>query len=254
MLKRERLLKIVDIVNKQGIITVNDIIHELNVSDMTIRRDLDELDKAGKLVRIHGGAQSITHAMDQELSHVEKLDVQVEEKTQIASLAASIVSDRDTVFLGPGTTIELLARHLLHKKIRIITNSYPVFEILTQSDTAEIMLIGGDFRKNTGTFVGPLVNSSLQKLNFTKAFISANGVHNEEISTYSIEEGEAHQIALNNSRSKYLLVDHTKFNREDFYVFYNLHDMDYLLTDDKIRSDVQAHYEQYVELQLPKQA
>nr|WP_318539886.1 DeoR/GlpR family DNA-binding transcription regulator [Terribacillus saccharophilus] len=254
MLKRERLLKIVDIVNKQGIITVNDIIHELNVSDMTIRRDLDELDKAGKLVRIHGGAQSITHAMDQELSHVEKLDVQVEEKTQIASLAASIVSDRDTVFLGPGTTIELLARYLLHKKIRIITNSYPVFEILTQSDTAEIMLIGGDFRKNTGTFVGPLVNSSLQKLNFTKAFISANGVHNEEISTYSIEEGEAHQIALNNSRSKYLLVDHTKFNREDFYVFYNLHDMDYLLTDDKIRSDVQAHYEQYVELQLPKQA
>ncbi|HES8156136.1 TPA: DeoR/GlpR transcriptional regulator, partial [Streptococcus pyogenes] len=57
MLKRERLLKITEIVNEQGIVTVNDIIQTLNVSDMTVRRDLDELEKAGKLIRIHGGAQ-----------------------------------------------------------------------------------------------------------------------------------------------------------------------------------------------------
>ncbi|EGL48495.1 transcriptional regulator, DeoR family [Streptococcus dysgalactiae subsp. equisimilis SK1249] len=60
MLKRERLLTILEQVNERGIITVNDIIETLNVSDMTVRRDLDELEKAGKLIRIHGGAQSIT--------------------------------------------------------------------------------------------------------------------------------------------------------------------------------------------------
>ena len=252
MLKKERLLKIIDIVNAQGIITVNDIIDKLDVSDMTVRRDLDELDKSGKIVRIHGGAQSISYSLDHELSHVEKLGVQIEEKEKIAAFAASYITDADTVFLGPGTTIELLAKHLLKKRIRIITNNYPVFDILTQSNSAEIMLIGGDYRKNTGAFVGPIVNGNLQKLNFTKAFISANGVHNEEISTYNIEEGEAHQIALNNSRTKFLLLDNKKFNREDFYVFYSLHDIDYLITDDNLRNDVHKHYQQYVEVKVAK--
>lgn len=252
MLKRERLLKIINIVNSEGIITVNEIMDKLDVSDMTVRRDLDELDKAGKIVRIHGGAQSISYSIDQELSHDEKLGVQVEEKGKIAETASSYINDGDTVFLGPGTTIELLATHLLHKRVRIITNNYPVFDILRESDVADLILIGGDYRKRTGAFVGPIVNDNLKKLNFTKAFISANGVHNEEISTYSIEEGEAHQIALNNTRTKFLLVDNKKFNREDFYVFYNLHDIDYLITDDKVMKDVHKHYEQYVDVKIAK--
>jgi len=252
MLKRERLLKIINIVNTEGIITVNDIMDKLSVSDMTVRRDLDELDKAGKIVRIHGGAQSISHSIDQELSHDEKLEVQIEEKKKIAETAASFIHNGDTIFLGPGTTIELLAKHLLTKQIRIITNNYPVFDILRQSDIAELILMGGDFRKQTGAFVGPIVNGNLKKFNFTKAFISANGVHNEDISTYNIEEGEVHQIALNNTRTKFLLVDNKKFNREDFYVFYNLHDIDYLITDDKTMENIQKHYEQYVEVIIAK--
>ena len=97
MLKRASF-KIVDIVNSRGFITVSDIIDELDVSDMTVRRDLDELDKAGKIVRIHGGAQSISYSIDHELSHNEKLGVQMDEKEKIAELAASYVNDGDTVF------------------------------------------------------------------------------------------------------------------------------------------------------------
>ena len=248
MLKRERLHKIVDMVNSQGIITVNEIINELKVSDMTVRRDLDELDKAGKIVRIHGGAQSISYSINQELSHTEKQELQIDEKRKIAQLAASYVEDGDTIYLGPGTTIELLAQYLINKRIRIITNNYAVFEILKQSDSADILLTGGDFRRNTGALVGPLTNTNLKRLNFTKAFISANGIHNESICTYSIEEGEAQEIALNNSRTKYILADHKKLNKDDFYVFYNLHDMDYLITDWSINKDVKIHYDQYVNL------
>ena len=248
MLKRERLHKIVDMVNSQGIITVNEIISELNVSDMTVRRDLDELDKAGKIVRIHGGAQSISYSINQELSHTEKQELQINEKQKIAQLAASHVDDGDTIFLGPGTTIELLAQYLISKRVRIITNNYAVFEILKQSDSADIVLTGGDFRKNTGALVGPITNTNLKKLNFTKAFISANGIHNESICTYNIEEGEAQEIALNNSRRKYLLADHKKLNKDDFYVFYNLHDIDYLITDWSINKDVKIHYDQYVNI------
>ena len=69
MLKKERLLTIVEMVNKKGILTVNEIINQLDVSDMTVRRDLDELEKSGKLLRVHGGAQSLSYTLDQELSH-----------------------------------------------------------------------------------------------------------------------------------------------------------------------------------------
>ena len=248
MLKKERLLILTEIVNQEGIITVADIVKQLNVSDMTVRRDLDELDKAGKILRIHGGAQSISYALDQELSHTEKQEVQKEEKKAIAKLAASYVEDGDTIFLGPGTTIEILASYLGGKKIRIITNSYPVFENLRQYDTADIIMIGGDYLKNTGAFFGPIANDNLKKLKFSKCFISANGIHNEAISTYSMAEGETQNIALNNSRTKYLLADNKKFNRDDFYNFYNLHDIDHLVTDDHISADLVTHYSQYVTL------
>ena len=248
MLKRERLHKIVEMVNTQGIITVNEIINKLNVSDMTIRRDLDELDKAGKIVRIHGGAQSMSYSINQELSHSEKQELQMEEKRKIVQLASTYINDGDTIFLGPGTTIELLAHFLVNKHIRIVTNNYPAFEILKQSDSVNLILTGGDFRKNTGALVGPITNTNLKRINFTKAFISANGIHNESICTYNIEEGEAQEIALNNSRTKYLLLDNKKLNKDDFYVFYNLHDIDHLITDGNINKDVKTHYEQYVNI------
>lgn len=252
MLKRERLHKIVEMVNLQGVINVNDIINELNVSDMTVRRDLDELDKAGRLVRIHGGAQSISYSINQELSHTDKKGLQIEEKKKIAELASSYIKDGDTIFLGPGTTIELLAQNIINKRIRVITNNYPVFDILKLSDNIDLILTGGNFRKNTGALVGAVTNANLKKLNFTKAFISANGIHNESICNYNIEEGEAQEIALNNSKEKYLLVDNKKINKDDFYVFYNLHDIDYLITDWSINIDVKKHYEQYVDVIVAK--
>lgn len=67
-------------VNKKGILTVNEIINQLDVSDMTVRRDLDELEKSGKLLRVHGGAQSLSYTLDQELSHTEKATLQIQEK------------------------------------------------------------------------------------------------------------------------------------------------------------------------------
>ena len=80
MLKKERLLRIIEIIDQRGIVTVNELIDYLDVSDMTIRRDLDELESSGKLLRIHGGAQSLTYSATQELSHNEKTTIQIDEK------------------------------------------------------------------------------------------------------------------------------------------------------------------------------
>ena len=85
MLKKERLLKILEIVDQQDIVTVNELITTLGVSDMTIRRDLDELDKSGKLIRLHGGAQKIANIEEVELSRIiRKKNFNLVEKQEVS--------------------------------------------------------------------------------------------------------------------------------------------------------------------------
>ncbi|MGI1709884.1 DeoR/GlpR family DNA-binding transcription regulator [Streptococcus uberis] len=254
MLKRERLLKIIDKVNTNGIITVNEIMQHLNVSDMTARRDLDELEKAGKLVRIHGGAQSISSPIKKlEKSNTEKLNVQTKEKKEIASFAATLINDGETIFIGPGTTLEFFAEQLIDKTIRIVTNSLPVFDILKNSDSIDLILIGGEYRNITGAFVGSLTNQTISTLKFSKAFIGCNGIYQNDIATYNESEGQIQRIALNNAIEKILLVDNQKFNAYDFSVFYQLDQIDKTITDSRIQPEVFNDYKERTQLIIANQ-
>ncbi|GAA5396829.1 DeoR/GlpR family DNA-binding transcription regulator [Streptococcus uberis] len=254
MLKRERLLKIIDKVNTNGIITVNEIMQHLKVSDMTARRDLDELEKAGKLVRIHGGAQSISSPIKKlEKSNIEKLNVQTKEKKEIASFAATLINDGETIFIGPGTTLEFFAEQLIDKTIRIVTNSLPVFDILKNNDSIDLILIGGEYRNITGAFVGSLTNQTISTLKFSKAFIGCNGIYQNDIATYNESEGQIQRIALNNAIEKILLVDNQKFNAYDFSVFYQLDQIDKTITDSRIQPEVFNDYKERTQLIIANQ-
>ena len=88
----------------------------------------------------------------------------------------------------------------------------------------------------------------LSKLRYTKAFIGCNGIYNSGITTYSLEEGESQGIPLDNAKNRYLLVDSTKFNRSDFYIFYDLFNFDAVVTDNEIDPDVLKHYEEYTNI------
>lgn len=242
MLKRERLLKIIEKINSKGIITVNEIINELHISDMTARRDLDELEKAGKLIRIHGGAQSISIPTKLEKSNTEKLTVQTTEKKEIASFTSHFVNDGDTIFIGPGTTLEFFAEELLNRHLRIITNSLPVFNILKQSETVDLILIGGEYRDITGAFVGRIASQMMSTLKFSKAFISCNGIFDNDIATYNEAEGDIQRLALDSAIEKYLLVDNLKFNSYDFSIFYHLDKIDKVITDSKLPPNILERY------------
>ena len=113
MIKKERHERILDMLNIEGVITIKDMMKELNISDMTARRDLDALAKAGFLTRIHGGAQRLYKDEEpHEKTHIEKKVLQTKEKKLIAQKANSIIKDGETVFIGPGTTLEHLAVEL----------------------------------------------------------------------------------------------------------------------------------------------
>lgn len=95
--------------------------------------------------------------------------------------------------------IRVFARELPIDNIRVVTNSLPVFLILSERKLTDLILIGGNYRDITGAFVGTLTLQNLSNLQFSKAFVSCNGIQNGALATFSEEEGEAQRIALNNS-------------------------------------------------------
>lgn len=249
MLKKERHEKIIKAVNSKGIITTQELMQILEVSDMTIRRDLEELNTSGKLIRIHGGAQSVTYSIDIELSHTQKQVIHMEEKLAIARYAANLIKDHDTIYLGPGTTIELMASMIRSKPDFILTNSLPVFETLKDRFEKQLILCGGTYRNHTGCFVGTITNEQLGQFNLNAAFISCNGISNENISTSSLEEGKAQAIALKHSQQRYLLADHSKFNRQDLYNYYSLYNIDEAISDPSLSEELAERYSIYTKIQ-----
>ena len=236
MLKQEKLDRILETVNTKGTITVKEIMTSLNISDMTARRYLQELADKDLLVRVHGGAEKLRTGslLSNERSNVEKQALQIAEKQEIAKFAGHLVEERETIFIGPGTTLEYFARELPIDNIRVVTNSLPVFLILNERKLTDLILIGGNYREITGAFVGTLTLQDLSSLQFSKAFVSCNGIKEHAIATFSEEEGEVQKIALQNANKKYLLADHSKFDKFDFYTFYNISEIDTVISDSKL--------------------
>jgi len=243
MLKRERLLTIQNLVEKKGIVTVSEIEQALGVSKMTVRRDLDELADNQTLIRIHGGAQSKHYVKTTELSRLERRDLNVAEKHQIATIITSLIAPGDTVFIGPGTTNELVADALSISDVNIITNSLPVFESFqNHAKRTKIQLIGGHYHARTGAFIGSITVEMLERLRPTKAFISVSGLDGDAVMDENVDEGQALAIALNQAAKRYIVSDHTKLNRTAFYRFYDLSECDALITDSDIPKPDLARY------------
>lgn len=240
MLKTDRFQAIMSLLEVSGTVRVSDIMDKLSVSDMTVRRDLDELEKQGLLERVHGGAKLKDFYRHVELSHTEKQIMLQEEKQRIVEKANELINDGDTLFLGPGTTIELLAQIIRADSLRIVTNCLPVFEELNKhKGNRKIYLLGGELRETTQCFVGEITNKSLNDMNFHKAFFSCNALNEQKIMTSTFEEGQTQQIALNNSIERFLLIDHSKIAKRDFSVYYNLNEVTSVITD----KDEQKHYD-----------
>ena len=182
MLKEERHSIIIDLLNAKGIVKVKDIAEAINVTEMTVRRDLQDLDNKGVLKRIRGGAQLNNITIEKELSHVEKQSINIELKRSIAKNIAKNISDGDSIFLGPGTTIELVYEYMTANYLKIVTNSIHVFNKFVDDPRYELILIGGSYRSRTGAFVGSIANDTLSRMNINKAFIGVNGIYDNVIS------------------------------------------------------------------------
>ena len=234
--------------DQSGVVSVKNLKELLHVTDMTIRRDLIDLEKQGLLTRVHGGAHKKVRDGLNEVSHSEKTMLNIEEKKTIAQKCAGLIVNGDTVFIGSGTTTDFIGDYLDGKDISIVTNSLPIFEKLKDNPNFDLILIGGRYRVKTQTFVGQFANNLLREIKVSKAFIGVNGIDGYNVTTANEEEGNGNAIILNNAIEKYIVADNSKFDSYSFYTFYRLDNIDAVITDENLSPKVREKYNSYTSL------
>ena len=195
MLKSERKQVILETVIREKFVSLDYLVHALNTSESTIRRDLDELESEHKLRRVHGGAESF-HFLQEEESNQEKSIKSIQEKTAIAKMAASLIPEHDVIFIDAGTTNELLVNE--------VERNIPTVSI------------GGKVKRSTDASIGGVALNQIGQLNFDKAFIGMNGIDDGFFTTPDMEEGAVKRAILENAKKTYVLADLSKLGQTSF--------------------------------------
>lgn len=238
MFALERQKRILEELNSSGAVWVSKLSAELGVTEETVRRDLEKLEKQEFLVRTHGGAVPITDS-SYELSLEKRKQTNALLKERLAREAASHLLPGDTIFLDSSTTTFYIAKEI--KKIRnitVITNSLRIINELSGVESVKLITVGG-LVSNNQSFVGSMAENSIRNNFFAeKVFFSSKGV-TSDVGILESNEQECFikQQMLKNATKKYYLCDSTKIGRVGFYKLSPLEDIDYFLTDAKLDED-----------------
>ena len=216
MLAEERFAKILDLLAEKRSATVQELCEALNASESTIRRDLTELDRLGKLNKVHGGATlPDSQFLADELTMDAKQALAIAEKRDIARAAAMLILPQDFIYIDAGTTTLALVQALSGSALEAhyVTNGIAHARLLVQKG-CKVFVPGGMLRPNTEAIVGAAAVASLQAYNFNKAFLGANGVDLQAgFTTPDPEEAAVKATAVRHARESWFLVDSTKFAR-----------------------------------------
>lgn len=244
MFAEERKREIIKLLHTQGKVKTLALAELFEVSEPTIRRDINEMEEQGLLIRTHGGAIAMDTA-EKEPSFVEKSDRLQSEKEQIGRVAASMIHDGDTVVMDTGTTTLMIARHMRAENVTVVTNSLDIAYELESKPNVEILITGGVIRWNTRAMVGPVAESALDRFRVDLAFIGANAVSIENgLTTPNIGEADIKRKMIKVARKTFLVMDHTKFDRTTFSRIADLSEISGIITDPGVDEDIIRRYEQ----------
>ncbi|WP_165452624.1 DeoR/GlpR family DNA-binding transcription regulator [Paenibacillus thalictri] len=238
MLSLERHQFIIDYLKVHKSVDVSFLSAELGVSEVTVRKDLEKLERDKLLVRSHGGAVLNEHLFN-EPSFMEKEDQLTEEKSAIASEAAKLIRNGMTVGLSTGTTIGHLTRKIKDRSgLTIVTNAINVATTFMGSNEHQIFLTGGNIRPSTFALIGETAEKALDSVYCEIAFVGTNGFDSEHgLTTPSMDEARVVRKLMANAKHVVLLVDHSKFNKVAFYRIEHVHQVHTVITDSKAPAD-----------------
>lgn len=228
----QRRAKILDFLAIEGEVFVEDLADRLDVSAMTIRRDLDVLEQGNTLARTHGGAIYSKRSVA-EFAFLERNRTFLQEKQAIArEVSRGIVKPGMTIILDTGTTCLEVARTIQHTEgIKVLTSSLAIASVLQMRDNIELVLLGGNVRKNSPDLSGPLTEENLRQFRVTLAILGADAVDHRGVYTEDLGIAQVSRAMIASADSTVLVVDSSKFARSSFVKYADWKSMQHVVTD-----------------------
>lgn len=233
-----RRSQILELIHKYGQVKVSDLNKRYNVSVVTIRNDLAQLEEKGLLVRARGGAfRGHRVALDTTLNV--KVKKSQKEKQVIGKIAAALINDGETIVLDSGTTIMEVARNLgSFKELTVITNALNIAIELTQYPQIKLIIPGGFLRDKSLSLVGPIAENSIRNYYCDKFFMGVDGIDAEYgVSTPNSEEAYLNKLMVEISRKIIVVTDSSKFLKRSFAYIAKTSMIDIVITDSNILND-----------------
>ncbi len=232
------------IVNLEGSITIASLKkHFPSISEMTLRRDLENMDHAKRIIRVHGGARSIESTVGMEDDYLLRNTLHKESKEQIAQKALSLLRPNTCVFIGSGTTTTELCRLIPQEHYLIYTSGLSCAMELKRLKKAEVHLLGGRLNTASLSIFGSNALESIRNIHFDLTVIGSTGFHKDfGFTTENSEDDSLKRALLQRAERRAILMDSSKLGRVSTYTFAQPEEIDILVSDDQL----DAHARQYL--------
>jgi len=241
LMVEERRRQILELLEQQKRVTVRDLAERFSVSAVTVRSDLEVLERAGALVRSHGGAvKPLASAPDLPVNV--KQSLHQAEKERIGAAAAAMIRDGETVIFDSGTTTAAVARNirtLRLSSLNVITNALNVALELADLPYIRLIMLGGILRGSALSLVGPHAEQALGGLYADRLFLGVDGIDPETgLTTSDVLETQLSALMIRVSREVVLVADSSKFRRRGLSVIARLDAVHKIVTDDGVSPEM----------------
>ncbi|MCP8967733.1 DeoR/GlpR family DNA-binding transcription regulator [Ectobacillus ponti] len=244
MLMAERHQKIIELVNRQMSVRVSELSRLFSVTEETIRRDLEKLEKDGRLQRSHGGAVSLQQE-SREVEFSQREITSVHEKKAIAYQAVSLIEPGDRIILDASSTAWYVAKAIPDMPLTVITNSIQVAIELSKKEHVQVISLGGNLLPASLSYAGPLAERSLKHYHVNKLFLSCQGVHLESGLSDSHElQALLKRRMMEAADMTILMADSSKFGVRTFAHIAPIHKVQRIITDDGLQPHVRQELQE----------
>jgi DeoR/GlpR family transcriptional regulator of sugar metabolism len=232
----DRKNKLLELIRQRGFASLPALAETLEVSESTVRRDLDFLEESGVAQRTHGGV--FYTGPSPRLAHFDQRQaLNWDKKRQIAVAASRLIEDNDTILLDGGSTTYELAQLLVGRPLQVVTNSLPVANLFTSSENADLIFVGGYMHAKTGVSLGPYANQMLAGLNVRRAVLSVAGINDKGCYNSNLLLVETERAMMTSAEEVIVVADSTKLGHTSLSHLCDLNQIDVLVTDGEISAE-----------------
>ena len=235
----ERHKHILDCLARDGHVRVAEMSKELDVTTVTIRKDLKYLEEKKLLYRTHGSASPV-NPQTQEVEVREKEKIHIDEKRRIAMAAAQLIEPDDSIIIASGSTVQMLGDFIQPQgHLTVVTSSLKTAVQLNSMDRVDVIQLGGNVRKNSLSVVGVYTSQFFEQITCSKLFLGVDGIDLDYgITNSNIEEALLNIKMIEASQRTIIMADSSKFGRRGFGRICNLDRIDVIITDSGITASV----------------